>query len=159
MWTGENVPQPDSIQAWGGAALTVVALLGVLVAWVRYVRPRLRNVSAQVVGVRDSILGREAIHDSITGREIVPALPGMGVRMAGLESAQAALMEAVAKLADEHIRLEDHERRIVALEVSGFERVVTRAESAQAWRAMEAIAKERAMGNHPAIDDDVDYTD
>ena len=41
---------------------------------------------------------------------------------------------------DQHVRLEDHEGRIKALEVASVERIVSRAESAAGWRAMEAAA-------------------
>lgn len=69
--------------------------------------------------------------------------------MAGLESAhmaleksQARLLDAIAKLTEQNAIVADHERRISALELSAVERVVARAESAQAWRAVEAIAGE-----------------
>lgn len=91
-------------------------------------------------GGRDALLGRDAVVDTITGEERVPALPGIGVRMAHQEQQMELLTEAVAKLASTHTRLENHETRILKLEEAAVERVVTRAESAAAWRAMEAAA-------------------
>jgi hypothetical protein len=57
------------------------------------------------------------------------------------------LTDAVAKLADSSLRLDDHEGRLKRLEEGVVERVVTRAESTAAWRAVEAIA------THPEHDD------
>lgn len=123
-------------------ALAALALvLGAVVTWLRWLRPRLRNTIGQVGAVRDSILGREAVTDSITGRELAPALPGVGVRLADQERHLGILSEAVATIAASHVRLEDHETRIVRLEAGSVERVVARAESAHAWAAMEAATK------------------
>lgn len=119
-------------------ALGITALLGVFVGWVRWVRPKIRNGRREVVAVRDAILGRDAIHDSITGKEIEPALPGMGVRMAHQEQQMQILTEAVAKIADSHLALENLEKRVKVLEDARMERVVSRAESANAWRAIAA---------------------
>lgn len=117
-------------------ALGVAALLGVLVGWVRWVRPKIRRGRREVTAVRDAILGRDAITDSITGKEIEPALPGMGVRMAQQEQQMAIITDAVAKIADSHLRLESLESRVKVLEDARVERVVTQVESAQAWRAI-----------------------
>jgi hypothetical protein len=40
------------------------------------------------------------------------------------------------------LRLDDHDRRLKRLEEGVVERVVTKAESAAAWRAVEAIASQ-----------------
>lgn len=120
------------------AAIGALALLGkyALKGW-RWQRAFSRKATA----VADSILGRDAVVDSITGKEIAPALPGMGVRMAHQEQQMEAITVAVTKLASQQEYLVDHERRIKALEDQAVERVVTRAESAAAWRAVEAVAK------------------
>jgi hypothetical protein len=128
-------------QDWLTFLLALGALLSVLVGWFRWVRPRYRRTRSEVTAIRDSILGRDAIRDSITGREIEPALPGVGVRLAATEEHLGVLAQAVATIAESHVRLEDHETRISALEVASVERIVSRAESAAGWRAMEAAAK------------------
>jgi hypothetical protein len=99
-----------------------------------------RSARMKVAAVTDAILGREAVFDSITGKEIAPPLPGMGVRMAHQEQQMEAITVAVTSLASQREALENHEGRIKALEEAAVERVVTRAESAAAWRAVEAVA-------------------
>lgn len=120
------------------AAIGALALLGkyALKGW-RWQRAFSRKATA----IGDAILGRDAVVDSITGKEIAPPLPGMGVRMAHQEQQMEAITVAVTKLASQQEYLVDHERRIKALEDQAVERVVTRAESAAAWRAVEAVAK------------------
>ncbi len=119
------------------AAGTVLALI---YGFLRWVRPGARALAKDFRAGRDALIGRDAIHDSITGVERVPALPGIGVRMDTTENQMAMLTTAVAKIADSHVMAEDHERRITKLEEAAVERVVARAESAAAWRAIEAVA-------------------
>lgn len=127
----------DSTQALAGIAGSLVIILGGIGAWVRWVRPGYRRTKADFIAARDAVVGRDAIVDTITGKELAPALPGVGVRLDKQEQQMDLLTTAVAKIADSHVRLEDHEARIHALEAAAVERVVARAESAQAWRAME----------------------
>jgi hypothetical protein len=122
-----------------GLIVGLIAIIGALVAWLRWVRPKIHRGRKEIVAVRDAILGRDAITDSVTGTEIAPALPGMGVRMAHQEKQMELLTTAVAQIADSHQRLESLETRVQALENASVERVVTRAESAQAWRAIAAV--------------------
>lgn len=133
-----------------GLGIGAATLLGIVIGWMKWVRPRIRKGVDQVTGVRDAILGREAIVDSITGKELAPALPGMGVRMAQQEAVSklqqeqmTLLTDAVAKLANTHQRLDDHDRRLNALEAAAIERVATKAESVAAWRAVAAVAGDK----------------
>lgn len=121
-----------------GLAISAVTLLGVLAGYMRWVRPRLRRAVRQVIAVRDSILGREAIGDSITGREIEPALPGVGVRLAAQERQMEQLTEAVTRIAASQARLENHEERIAALEAGAYERIANKAESVAMFQAIES---------------------
>jgi len=129
-----NIDDTDRI---AGLIVSLIVICGAVLGWVRWVRPRIRRGSKEIVAVRDAILGRDPITDSVTGKEIAPALPGMGVRMATTEENLRVLAEAVAKIADSHLRLDDHEVRLKNLEDARVERVVARAESAQAWRTIE----------------------
>lgn len=117
-----------------------VTLVGVFFSFLRWVRPMVRRWGADVRAGRDALVGREAVHDSITGRVIAPALPGIGVRMDTMETQQAVLTDAVAKLANSTVRLDDLDIRVKRLEVGVVERIVTKSESAAAWRAVEAVA-------------------
>ena len=131
----------DTAQDWLKLGLGLGAAISLIAGWLRWVRPRYRRGRSQFVAARDSIIGRPAVYDSITGVEREPALPGVGVRLANTEAHLSVLAEAVASIAQSHARLEDHEVRLVALEAASVERIVSRAESAAGWRAMEAAAR------------------
>lgn len=118
-------------------AAAVVGALGIIWKVVKRVREAGKNFGSDARKARDTLVGRDAVVDTITGKEIAPALPALGQRMDTVE-------RAVAVLADQHRMLGDHEDRIKALEDARVERVITRAESAQAWSAMEA-----AINSHP----------
>jgi hypothetical protein len=85
-------------------------------AWVRWIRPSYRSAKADFIAARDAVVGRDAVVDTITGRTLAPALPGVGVRLDKHEQQMDVLTNAVAKIADSHVRLEDHEARIAKLE-------------------------------------------
>jgi hypothetical protein len=128
----------------GAGLVAVAAAIGAIALLWKYAVKAWRGwrlARSKVGAVTDAILGREAVVDSITGKEIAPALPGMGVRMAHQEQQMEAITLAVTRLASQQEALTDHEKRIKALEDGAFERMVTRAESAAAWSAVEAVAK------------------
>lgn len=135
------------LKAWADLAIATAVLGGVVVGWIRYIRPRWRRSKAEVVAVRDAILGRDAVLDTITGEERVPALPGIGVRTAKLEQGMELLSVAVTKLADQNAALvsigrdvTDLQTRVDRLEAAAVERVVAKVESTAAWSAVEAVA-------------------
>ena len=97
-------------------------------------------------GVRDAILGREAVLDSITREVIKPPLPGIGTRMARQETRMELLTVTVTKLVDQQVfqqqlaeRVDGIEARVEQLEGQAVERIVTKQKSAQAWRAIAAM--------------------
>ena len=126
---------PDNPGQWIIFTASVLGALAVLWKAIQRARKRAKDVSGDVVAVRDSILGRPAVVDSITGKELAPALPGIGQRMDTVERALVAL-------ADQHTAIEDHETRIKALEDARVERVVTQAESAAMWHAVAKVTDE-----------------
>jgi hypothetical protein len=104
-------------------------------------------IAVGLVTRRDALVGREAVKDSITGRELSPALPGIGQRMANVETAIVAIAQQQQEIADLKVTVAVHDREIgkladgqARLEAAAVERVVSKAESAAAWRAMEAVA-------------------
>jgi multidrug efflux pump subunit AcrA (membrane-fusion protein) len=129
----------DSVNATLGLVLTALGIVAIVGGWLRWVRPRWQRARRKVAGVFDAILGRDAIVDSITGKEIEPELPGIGVRMAHQESQMEKLTDAVAILADSHQRISSLEQRVTVLEDARTERAIAQAESAQAWRAIAAL--------------------
>lgn len=129
-------------------ALTVVTLITALGTWWKWGRPKLMKARQEATAMRDAILGREPIVDSITGRELAPALPGIGVRQARTEDSLALLTTAVAKLADSQTRIDHIETRVDSLDADvadlkarTLEKIMAHAEATQAWSAVEAVAK------------------
>lgn len=112
-----------------GLSIAACTLLAILGGWFRWVRPRYRRTKAEAVSIRDAIIGREPVVDTITGKQISPALPGIGQRIATVE-------DALLKLTDQQAQLNEHDQRITILEEARAERVITQAESAAMWRAV-----------------------
>lgn len=128
---------------WLVGAAALIGALAVIWKAIRRARTASWGAIGDAVKIRDSIIGRPAMVDSITGEEKSPALPGIGQRMDTVE-------RAVATLADQHRVLDDHEDRLKRLEVASAERIVNRSDSAQAWRAMTA-AIEATPGEDPEL--------
>ena len=131
-----------------GLTATVIGIITALASWWRWGRPKVQQAKREATAMRDAILGRERVVDSITGRELAEPLPGIGVRMAHQEDQMRMLTDAVSKIADSHRRLEHveqrvdrHDEELADLRAAQMERIVARAESAQAWSAVEAVAK------------------
>lgn len=145
------------------AIITIGAVAGVIGGWMKWLGPRWRRARAKWVAAVDSIVGREEIRDSITDEVKVPALPGIGVRMAHQEQQMELLTVTVTKLVDQQAhqqrleqRVEDHESRLAKLEQAEVERIVTRAESAAAYRAIETAIKATPDVESDAVDADTD---
>lgn len=98
---------------WIFAILT--ALTATFVAY-RSVMKHVRLWSNTATKVSDVLLGRDAVIDSITGQELSPPLPGIGTRMSKQEDQMELLTKAVSTLSENHTRIDDHERRLTALE-------------------------------------------
>ena len=114
--------------------------------------------------IRDTLVGRDAVLDSITGREIQPAQPGIGSRMADQEQdvrgirndvglltravadlaeAQADMTQIQGRMADHERRISDNDRRLTAIEQGHhLERMAGKAESIHLFRAIESIAND-----------------
>lgn len=138
MTTAENV----------AVAVGILTILGIVIGALRWMRPRWRSAARTWVAFRDTFLGRDAIMDTTTpGREIEPALPALGVRMSKVEI-------AVAQLAEQHRRLDNHEDRIVNLEQARVERVVTQAESAAMLNMVERLHEVDPRPDPPTREED-----
>jgi hypothetical protein len=137
----------DNTQAVITLASGAVLILSALIAaWVRKVGPWLKEQAWKRQAKDDFLVGRPPAINRITG-EATPALPSaaeqfgaISKEVRSLSQQMGPLTQAVAQIAESHKRLDDHEGRIKTLEEQAVERVVTKAESAAAWRAMEAIA-------------------
>lgn len=126
---------------------TASALIGLWVGWFKLVRPKWRRFWAKLDGSLDTLNGRGPITDLATGRVLSPAQPPLGNRIANVEEAVSELREVVKLLTAVQRRLDEHASRISSLEDGRLERIVTKAESAQAWRA---VADNAATDTDPA---------
>jgi len=126
------MPDLDRLNVLLTVLISMCVLAGLIAGWRAKIAPHLGSANRTWVAFRDTFLGREAINDTITGREIEPAQPAIGVRMAKLE-------ETVATIGDQQRRLDNHEDRLVSLEQARVERVVTQAESAAMWSAVDRL--------------------
>lgn len=105
-------------------------LLALWLGWIKTIRPRLRAARQRWTQATDALLGRDAINDSITGEERVPALPGIGQRMSTVEDVMQTLVEAVSDQRKIQEKVIDHEARISRLERDDLRAVLQAAERA-----------------------------
>ncbi len=109
--------------------LSACTLVALWLGWLKILRPRIRKLWQRVDGALDTLGGRPPIVDNESGRELAPALPPLGERLATME-------DALVRLADDRVRLDALEHRVTALETAAVERIAIRAESAQMLRAV-----------------------
>lgn len=96
--------------ALAGAVTAVSGVALMVIAVARRVIPAVSRLVRNMDSLFEVLLGRdEEAANPITGGPGHAAVPGIGVRMARLE-------EAVTVLADQRVTLDDHERRLGALE-------------------------------------------
>lgn len=153
-----------NLDAWAQWLLAVGAAATMLVTFIRFIRPLWRNTKSDARAIRDTLVGREAVKDSITGEEIRPAQPGIGSRMADQElharrqSTQLEILtNAVADMARASERLDAMERnhadlaqRVTAFEQGHhLERMAGKVESIQLLSTIETVAK---SGDHDEIE-------
>ncbi len=131
-----------------GLCIGICTLAGLIFAWLRWVRPRIRSTRRKATAISDALIGREAITDSITGRELAPALPGIGQRMETVEKAVTHIADLLSSQRHQDERIESLETRVDTLEGQVIERVAAKAEAVAAWKAVAAVASQ----NDPAID-------
>jgi hypothetical protein len=124
----------DGFADWSKALIAFAAIVGIIGSWWRWVRPFWRRWKWERRAKDEVLIGRPAVLDSITNKQLAPALPGIGARM-------DSLTDTVAKLVETHVRLDDHEERIKQLEAGAVERIVNRADSVAAWGAIQAAAE------------------
>lgn len=129
-------------------AAAVAGALALLWKTTTRARKAWRRGRVATVAFITTIAGRDEVRDPARpGVVLAEALPSMGARLDAVEKTGAKtheVLEHIATLIEgqqkQDLRLEDHGQRILALEVASVERVVTKAESAAAWRAIEAVA-------------------
>lgn len=133
----------DNVNGWTGIIIGVGGAAVVVAGLMKWVRPKWRAAKNRWGNFETAIIGREAIVHPETGRELAPAVPGIGARQANIESQIGVLTDAVAKIADSHQRIDELDRRIAAIESGHMaERIASKVENIQLFSAIEAIAKD-----------------
>ena len=146
----------EHLNAVVAAASGVLALAGAIYALLtreRRKKGRLswwRELRRDFRAGRDALVGRDPVVDSITGRELAPALPGIGQRMANVETALVTMADQGKRLSDLEIVVASHTVEIESLKAQALERVVTRAESTQALRTIEVAIQADPPADLPA---------
>jgi hypothetical protein len=137
-----------------GIVLAVATLVGLWLTHYKVVRPWWRKLKRDVVGGRDVLVGRPAIIDPVTKKEIAPALASLGERLDSNQTEINGTLRDIVSLLESQRQQqrwnEAMETRVTLLESGAVERIVTKAESASAWRAVEAVAN----GHTEPADDD-----
>lgn len=126
----------------------IAALIGAIAAFVRWGLPRYRQARSTTRAVVATLVGTEEVRDPITNELIRPAQPGVGVQVSDLRMAVTKLVEQQAHTEALQGHFHDLERRtktneddIAELKAAQVERIVSRAESAAAFRAIEEAVK------------------
>lgn len=127
-----TLPNPDAIQI----ALTLSTLAVIWLGWAKVIGPKAKRAWNRGVGFFQAIAGRDPIVDKASGAELSPAVPPIGERLASIDSGLSRLVEVIESTQNAHARIDNHETRITSLEVGTVERIVTKAESAEMWRAV-----------------------
>lgn len=129
MTTKEIVLSLTELSTRAEAITAILVLMGLLVGYMRWVRPRVKRAVRTTNAIVDTLVGREAIVDHATGRVLSAEQPGIGVRMAKLEDVVTTMAQQDKRLTDLEVTSVDHEKRLAAQEQAAVERAVTRAES------------------------------
>lgn len=104
--------------------------------------PRLVRFFTSLERMFETINGRPAEIDK-AGRESSPAIPSLSVQIADLKQAVSDQAEQNTRIAAMETTLAEHGKRLVALEDGAqLERLAARADSHQAFKAIEAIANQ-----------------
>lgn len=143
------------LDGWLQTFILLATALGFVVAFLRWIKPRISAFFGDLRAIRDTLVGRPAMRDSITQRPIPgTAQPSIGDRMASQEVSMAKVAEAVDKLADASARLEDHEKRLSRVEDAlHLDRRLEKIEAVQLLRTIETVAQaepgDPAEGDRP----------
>jgi hypothetical protein len=142
-----TLPTPDGLQV----ALTATTLVAIWITWAKFIGPRIKRKWDRLVGIFQTIAGRDPIIDKRTNKVISPAVPHLGEQLSTLNDTVSKLVAVIESNQDAHHRIDrhdqilaDHDSSIAALIASTFERGATAA----------LVAVEKA--NSDAIDEPTD---
>lgn len=143
-----SIPSPDGVQV----VLTLSTVGALWFGWAKVAGPRVKRQWNRLVGFVEAIAGRDAIVDKASGIEKAPAVPPLGVRLASIDDTMQKLVVVIESNHDAHKRIDSVVADVAVLKVdvdglktAAVERIVTKSESAEMWRA---------IGNGDLIDGD-----
>jgi hypothetical protein len=131
--------------------ITLGLVIGVLMGFFKWVRPRIKNFFSDLRAIRDTLVGRPAMRDSVT-QKLLPgtALLSIGDRMAVQEASLVQIAEAVETLATNTDRITRLELTVDRIEKAlTDERILGKIEGVQMLRTMERIATPTDTANPP----------
>lgn len=120
----------------------IVAALVAAAAFLRWAWPPVKGFFGSLDDTFATINGRPARIDK-AGREAEPAVPSLTVQLADLKSAVSDQAAQNARLAAIEVTQAEHGNRLDRIEAGGhLERIAGHIDSAQAWRAVEALTQD-----------------
>lgn len=123
-----------SVTAVTYVAASLMAIIGGVVAFVRWAHPHFKARRIRERAKDFAILGGPII-DPLTGKT-TGVQPPIGQWMSDIKGDINHLAQVVGEHAELRKTSVDHEHRIKALEDARAEQMITKAESAQMWRAL-----------------------
>lgn len=134
-----NLPSPDAAQV----VLTLTTLAAIWLGWAKVLGPWVKRKWDRFVGIFQAIAGRDPIVDKASGKELAPAMPPLGEQLSTINDTMQKLVIVIESNHDAHKRIDNHEGRlsaterdIAAMKLAAVERIVTKDEAAQMWRAV-----------------------
>ena len=126
----------SGLEGWMQGIILIGLCVATLYAFLKWARPRVSNVRDDARAIRDTLVGRPASRDSITGRPIPgTARPSIGERVEDLTGQVRALVE-------NNQRLDDHEKRIERIEDAlHIDRRLDKIEAVQLLRTIETAVQ------------------
>ena len=118
--------------------VALCTLGGIALAFLRWGRPRLRNIWRKGGAVVATLIGTDEVRHKITGEIIQPAQPGVGVQVAELSRAVTKLVDQQAHTEALQGQVHDLDRRVTTLEEAREERLASYEDSTAAWGAIAA---------------------
>ena len=117
-----------------GGIVTILGGGGVLGWWWRK-QPERQRERERNAAVADAILGEPAVLDR-SDQEIQPARPGLVHRVTSVEEAVIQIGNMTGLLNEALKRIDTLDERLAVVERAQIERILTKAESANMWRAI-----------------------
>lgn len=144
-----------SLAPWLQAFIMFSTALGFLAAFLKWVKPitRAKAVSSDLRAIRDTLVGRPAMRDSITGA-IIPgtARPSIGQRMDDMAESVKKLADASTRLDAHDARFKDHDKRLSRIEDAlSIDRRLDKIESVQLLRTIETAVQADPGDDEPTF--------